>query len=361
VPEAEFYTCLAEWFASDSGQFLSTNIKLDEQTGKIEGWREFVTPIKSDNVYRDGPIYLRDLRSLLGKYGFVDESFAYSSDMLTMELYVMLTRETAIILGSSALVTLFVVIIITGEYRLGLIVTGSVILTNYFLVALIPLLGLTFNNVVVVYLITSIGLSVVYSTQISHTFLLVQIDNRIESKKQKNIRARVALSRMVMSVLHSAVINLIAVTILSIGHKSYFFSVLTKLWLSIALISLFNAFFFLPVVLSFVGPTPDHEEKDRERAVGIRRSLKWFNSDQLIALQNQHGSLGSILDVPVGIEQSGGPTDINPNSSRNLLSAKAGESDLILVFNHNDPVNYSSKEIRDDEVDVEMRAVRQID
>ena len=235
-------------------------------------------------MYRDGPIYLRDLRNLLGKYGFADESFAYSSDMLTMELYVMLARETAIILASSALVTFFVVFIITGEYRLGLIVTGSVILTNFFLVALIPFLGLTFNNIVVVYLITSIGLSVVYSTQISHTFLLVEIDNRIAVKKQNSIRARVALSRMVMSVLHSAVINLISVTILSIGHKSYFFSVLTKLWLSIALIGLLNAFFFLPVVLSQVGPTPDHEEKDKERRKRILSSLKWFNRDQLIAL-----------------------------------------------------------------------------
>ena len=132
-----------------------------------------MTPIKSKNVYRDGPIYLKDLRNMLNKYGFEDETFAYSSDMLTMEMFVVLTKETTIILASSAAITLLVVIVITGNCRLGLLITSSVILTNYFLLALIPLVGLTFNNVVVIYLITSIGLSVLYSAQICHTFLLM--------------------------------------------------------------------------------------------------------------------------------------------------------------------------------------------
>ena len=177
MPESEFYACLSEWFASNTGQFLSENVKLDAD-GKIMGWREFVTPIKSENAYRDGPIYLTDLRNMLSKYGF-DETFAYSSDMLTMEMFVVLTGETAAILASSAAVTLLVVFLITGAPRLALIVTFSIILTNFFLLALIPLVGLNFNNVVVVYLITSIGLSVLYSAQISHTFLLVHVDSRM--------------------------------------------------------------------------------------------------------------------------------------------------------------------------------------
>ena len=137
------------------------------------GWREYVTPIKSDNVYRDGPIYLAELRKVLKSYGFDDETFAFSNDMLTMELFVVLNKETAITIGSSIAITALVVFVITGAIRLAIIVTLSVILMNLLLLALIPLLGLTFNNVVVAYQIVGIGLSVLYSTQVCHTFLLV--------------------------------------------------------------------------------------------------------------------------------------------------------------------------------------------
>ena len=65
---------------------------------------------------------------------------------------------------------------------------------------------------------------------------------------------------MATSVLHSAIITLIAISILTIGLKSYFFSVFTKLWLGIICFGLLNAFFFVPVILSLIGPTPNHDE-----------------------------------------------------------------------------------------------------
>lgn len=118
------------------------------------------------------------MRTLLGTYGF-DETYAYSSDMLIMEMFEVLIGETAIIMASSAAATAIVFFLITGGPRLGIIVTFSIVLTNYFLLALIPVVGLNFNNVVMTYLITSIGLSVLYSAQISHTFLLLPVDNRL--------------------------------------------------------------------------------------------------------------------------------------------------------------------------------------
>jgi len=65
---------------------------------------------------------------------------------------------------------------------------------------------------------------------------------------------------MATSVLHSAIITLISIVIVAVGHKSYFFTVFTALWLGIICFGLLNAFFFVPVVLSLIGPTPDHDE-----------------------------------------------------------------------------------------------------
>ena len=100
-----------------------------------------MTPIKLADAYRDGPTYLQDVRRLVGTYG-INETYAFSSDMLTMEMFVVLIQETAIILGSASAATVFVVFIITGGPRLGLIVAVSVMLTNFFLLAIMPLVSL---------------------------------------------------------------------------------------------------------------------------------------------------------------------------------------------------------------------------
>ena len=50
-----------EWFAvTDTGKNDKKNIVLDSE-GKIQGWRQYVTPIKKDNIYLDGVQYLKDL------------------------------------------------------------------------------------------------------------------------------------------------------------------------------------------------------------------------------------------------------------------------------------------------------------
>mmetsp|Transcript_11807 Transcript_11807/g.16050 ORF Transcript_11807/g.16050 Transcript_11807/m.16050 type:complete len:284 (-) Transcript_11807:1037-1888(-) len=225
-----------------------------------------------------------------------------------------------------------VVFLITASPRLGLIITGSLLLTVYFLLALIPLVGLQFNNVVVIYLITSIGLSVLYSAQISHTFLLVVVDSRLTPEKKRNVKARVSLARSSSSVLHSAIVTLLAISILGIGHKSYFFEVFVKLWLGIVFFGLLNAFFFVPVILSRMGPTPDSETKERQRRESLIKHMSSMNANQLSAMISQYD-----LDVPKR----------NPEG---LDGDKLAASDMVYPLEA-----YVHKEHRESQVDVEMQ------
>ena len=140
VPEDQFYLCLQEWLKSASGQFFSSNIKLDD-TGKIIGYKDLITPIASDDAFIDGPKYLADMRKLLGTYG-IEDSYAYSPDMLTMEMFNILLGETAGIICAAAAACFFAVLLITAGPRLGAIVTSTVLLTVYFLLAWIKLVGL---------------------------------------------------------------------------------------------------------------------------------------------------------------------------------------------------------------------------
>ena len=127
-------------------------------------------PIKIDNVYTDGPQYLKDVIQLEKRFGF-DSTFSYSFDMLTYEQFVVIIQETIISSASSIFAVFLVVFIITGSIIMSTLTIFSVLVLDLFLIALIPIWGLTFNNIVLLHLVASLGLSVLYSVHISHTFL----------------------------------------------------------------------------------------------------------------------------------------------------------------------------------------------
>lgn len=170
IPQDQFYPCLSEWLETDLGKHKEKNFVM--KSGQLIGWREFVTPIKTENNYEDGKTYLSDLQQVLRAYG-LEESYAYSTDMLTMEMFGVLINETILSTVFSLAAITVVVFLITGSRRTSAIVLISVAQTDFFLVAMIPLVGLQFNNVVVVYIIASLGFSVLYAVQVTHTFLLI--------------------------------------------------------------------------------------------------------------------------------------------------------------------------------------------
>ena len=87
--------------------------------------------------------------------------------------------------------------------------------------------------------------------------------------KKRNVKARVALARTSSSMLHSAIITIFAIAAIGFGSESYFFEVFFKLWLGIVIFGLLNSFFFVPVVLSLIGPTPSEEMKDKQRRQSV--------------------------------------------------------------------------------------------
>jgi len=180
LPEAQFYDCLQEWFLTDFGRNKKNDIVMED--GKISGWREYVTPIKTENLYEDGRTYLTDMRRVLGQYG-IEKTYAYSKDLLTMEMFVVLVKETVISCASSIAAIFCIVMLITCSLRISLLVLLCVVQTDYFLCAMLPLFDLTFNNVVAIYLLTSLGLSVLYAMQFSHKFLNVDAPDALDRKE----------------------------------------------------------------------------------------------------------------------------------------------------------------------------------
>ena len=239
---------------------------------------------------------------LEGRWGF-DATYSYSTDMLTQEMFVVIVQETVISCVSSVVAVFLVTLIITGSLSLTAMVSFSILLVDLFVLALIPLWDLTFNNILVVHLIAGLGLSVLFSLHIAHTFLLVEPPAELPRKKQRIWKARVSLSRIGSSVLHGGVSTFLAVIIVGFVRQSYFFVVFFKLWFGIVVFGMANAFILLPIVLSFVGPTADPAEKTEERKKLFFRRMSSLSKSQIEAMHYQYNFKKSNKDGDVKTQQ----------------------------------------------------------
>ena len=117
-------------------------------------------------------------------YGF-EGIYSYAQEFLDFEQYVVFTKETVTSTGLSILAVMGVVLIITANLPVTLLVALSVLLVDFFLVALIYYWSLTFNSIVVVNVVIAIGLAVDYSAHIAHTYQIVVPPASCKTDSQK--------------------------------------------------------------------------------------------------------------------------------------------------------------------------------
>lgn len=257
IPYGQFYDCLAEWFMTDAGRNEKKNIVFNED-GKISAWRQYINPIDAkESIFIDGPQYLRDMDMLQKRFG-LEDTFTMSGDMLLYEQFVVIVKES-IILCSCSLVAIFLVTcLISGSLTVGILVFFSVALIDLFIFAMIPMWDLTYNNIVMIQVVISLGLSTIFSINISIAYLHAHTLNHMPKVQHRDWKTRVALGRISTSVLHGSLATLSAVVLVGIyAHNSYFFEVFFKLWLVIISFGTANSFLLIPTMLSMFGPLPN--------------------------------------------------------------------------------------------------------
>ena len=75
--------------------------------------------------------------------------------------------------GLSFIAVVLVILFITASLPVTVMVTISVLLVDFFIVALVHYWNLTFNNIVVVQVVIAVGLAVDFSAHIAHTYLVI--------------------------------------------------------------------------------------------------------------------------------------------------------------------------------------------
>lgn len=197
-------------------------------------------------------------------------------------------RETFTSIALSLVAILLVVMLVTGSLPVTLLVVFAVLLVDVFLLALVHYWDLTMNSIVVVFLVIGLGLSVDYSAHIAHTYLAVEAPAGMSPMDMRRYKASVAISSMGSSVIHGGFSTMLAVLAIS-SAKTYIFQVMFKTFFGIIVFGMANGFILIPIILSFIGPTPNPEAKkvERERRFSERRST--LRPEQIAAMMAAHG------------------------------------------------------------------------
>ena len=138
------------------------------------------------------------------------------------------------------------------------------------------------------------------------------------------------------SQLHGVIAIALAVLIVNLVHQSYYLEVFSKMWAGLLLFGVVNAFILVPVILSFMGPTPDFSKKVQERERRFFRHIESLSKSQVHAMKFQY-DFRDQLDEKNGVKNRSGKKDgsdrkrsfriRNPFSISSLRSSRS-ENDL---------------------------------
>ena len=137
------------------------------------GFKTRIDMIYLEGLATEGLDMLVDLHRLEKDYG-LHETYSFNKRFMAIEEYVTYLDDqmTGMILSLCAVIC--VVLFITVNWKVTVFVVISVILVDFYLVALIYFWGLTLNTVTGGNLIFAQGFAVDYSSHIAHAYLMTE-------------------------------------------------------------------------------------------------------------------------------------------------------------------------------------------
>jgi Niemann-Pick C1 protein len=157
-------------------------------------------------------------------------------------------RELMFNLGFALLGIAVIGVILLVHPGAVLILVLCIVMVDLMLFAEMWLFDISLNTVSVVNLVMAVGLAVDYSLHVLHTFLH-------EGEDTRNERVRAAMREIGVAVLLGVLSTLLGVVVLS-GSSSHIIRVFFQLLTGTVVFGGFVGLFFLPALLTLIGPPP---------------------------------------------------------------------------------------------------------
>uniref|UniRef100_A0A061RV36 Niemann-Pick C1 protein n=2 Tax=Tetraselmis sp. GSL018 TaxID=582737 RepID=A0A061RV36_9CHLO len=172
-------------------------------------------------------------------------AFAFAENFLSWEGYKSIGLEALRNIGLAMLMVMFVTVILLIDPWASITTFLNILLVVIEIIGFLHFWGLTIDNVSVIFVVVSLGLSVDYSVHVAHDFL--------HKKGAANDRMVATLKDMGTAVMNGVSSTWIAVMLLA-GSGSYVFSTFFKALFLCTTLGMVHSLVLLPVVLTLVKP-----------------------------------------------------------------------------------------------------------
>ncbi|XP_053394032.1 protein patched homolog 1-like isoform X2 [Mercenaria mercenaria] len=269
---------------------------------------------------------MESLRDILDNSPFINGScFAYGFKYLNNETNKVLKEELYRNLALAGVCVFIVTLLLIANLWTSILVFTCVAFTVIDVTGTLQFWGVTIDTASSILIILCVGLAVDYSAHIGHMFMTI-LGNREE-------RAKATLYTIGPAVLNGGVSTFLAFVLLA-NSKSYGFVMFFRVFMSVVLFGLFHGLVYLPVVLSWVGPSPYPSNKAEvvEERTGMMHDSTEIRKIHIkkkssVALSKGNG----ILKVPAGhVIDAATQVQNESLSQQPLLSEGEGHSKVII-------------------------------
>ena len=263
---AVYNSAASQDFVSNLHKFLANSpdfhadVVFDGTKTDIIASRCFVISKANNDQYNSAEV-MKGMRDL------ADESslpvFAYHSSFVAFEQFLAVLPATLLMVGCAVAVMTVVTFLFLPHILMVSLVFLTIVMILVGIFGFMYFWDLTLSSITMIHLVMSVGFSVDFSAHVCAAYLISDSVTREE-------RARDAIRHAAGPILNGATSTLLGIIVLA-ASTSYIFQSFFKIMFLVILFGLLHAIFFLPAVLSLLGPEnkasvdPGHELENERR------------------------------------------------------------------------------------------------
>nr|KAG5709557.1 hypothetical protein BaRGS_001607 [Batillaria attramentaria] len=220
-----------------------TDLTFDVSGQRIVASRCYAMSVAIRDQYAQAELMTR-MRSLAD--GSPLPVFAFHYSFVTFEQYLSILPATVKTVGLAVVAMVIVCLIFLPHPLMVVLVTLNILMILCGIFGFMAYWDITLSAVTMILLIMSVGFSVDFSAHVCTAYLMSNAVTRVA-------RAQDAITHAASPIFNGGISSLVGVVIL-LASDTYIFTTFFKIMFLVILFGVLNAVFFMPVVLSLIGP-----------------------------------------------------------------------------------------------------------